>query len=271
MIVLITHILYYYNYCRGIEPTFVRVFRVMSGSVSPSSVGLYGQSDIKRLIKYRLFFKIIPKHNQYFVTFLSFTFPFICFILNEQAIIGIIFGLPWSFINSLMCYYCGNCLAYKTLYLNIICTYLKLKIVYFNQQLISMKEHKSSLQTTQTLHSLDALHREINEYNITYWSKFLLIICLFFSIVVILAIFTILSLELIILKIMFIYATVFMALVFNLIVSKVCSLNYEANKSYKIFHSLIAEFSRMERPRRLPLVLTIEKVNKFAFVKFYLI
>ena len=31
--------IYYYNYCKGIEPTFLSVFEMMSGLVTPNSIG----------------------------------------------------------------------------------------------------------------------------------------------------------------------------------------------------------------------------------------
>ena len=37
---LFSQLIYYYNYRNGIKPTFLRVFQMMSGLVSPQSVGL---------------------------------------------------------------------------------------------------------------------------------------------------------------------------------------------------------------------------------------
>ena len=45
-----SQLVYYYNYKRGIKPTFVRVFQMMSGLVTPSSVGLYRETDITRRV-----------------------------------------------------------------------------------------------------------------------------------------------------------------------------------------------------------------------------
>ena len=42
---------YFYNYKRKIKPTFVRVFQVMSGSVTPCSVGLTRERQVMALLR----------------------------------------------------------------------------------------------------------------------------------------------------------------------------------------------------------------------------
>src|SRR6195952_137217 len=41
--------IYYYNYRNGIKPTFLRVFQMMSGLVSPKSLGLTDEQQIRKL------------------------------------------------------------------------------------------------------------------------------------------------------------------------------------------------------------------------------
>ena len=62
IMVIMSQSVYYYNYKRGIKPTFVRVFQMMSGLVTPSSVGLYRETDITRLLRYRIFFVLLNKY-----------------------------------------------------------------------------------------------------------------------------------------------------------------------------------------------------------------
>ena len=44
-------LIYYYNSRNGIKPTFLRVFQMMSGLVSPKSLGLIDEQQITKLLK----------------------------------------------------------------------------------------------------------------------------------------------------------------------------------------------------------------------------
>ena len=44
-------LIYYYNYWKGIEPTFLSVFEMMSGLVTPNSIGLSDPQSVRRFIK----------------------------------------------------------------------------------------------------------------------------------------------------------------------------------------------------------------------------
>ena len=50
-IILIFQLIYYNNYRNGIKPTFLRVFQMMSGLVSPKSLGLTDEQQIRKLLK----------------------------------------------------------------------------------------------------------------------------------------------------------------------------------------------------------------------------
>ena len=51
ILTLSSQLIYYYNHRNGIKPTFLRVFQMMSGLVTPKSIGLFEEKDIKKLIK----------------------------------------------------------------------------------------------------------------------------------------------------------------------------------------------------------------------------
>ena len=48
---IFNQLIYYLNHKRRIEPTFVRLFQVMSGSLRPSAVGLTEESQWRSLLK----------------------------------------------------------------------------------------------------------------------------------------------------------------------------------------------------------------------------
>ena len=47
LMALFSRMVYYYNHCIGVKPTFVRVFQVLSGSITPSSVGLNQSTQVE--------------------------------------------------------------------------------------------------------------------------------------------------------------------------------------------------------------------------------
>ena len=83
-------IVYYYNHSIGVKPTFVRVFQVLSGSITPSSVGLNNPTQVKRLLKIAKWLPLLKKNN-------TILLPLMCSL--------IIFGLHYSFIQFyIICY-----------------------------------------------------------------------------------------------------------------------------------------------------------------------
>ena len=72
-----------------------------------------------------------------------------------------------------------NFVCYQIMLFYIICLYLKIKINALNESLLEMKRRKRFLRIRETLQSFDSLYSEINEYNITFWSKLLAVFWLF--------------------------------------------------------------------------------------------
>ena len=50
-LLLSSQLIYYNNYRNGIKPTFLRVFQMMSGLVSPKSLGLTDEEEVRKLLK----------------------------------------------------------------------------------------------------------------------------------------------------------------------------------------------------------------------------
>ena len=51
IISIFSQIIYYYNYVNGVENTFIKIFQMMSGLLSPSSIGLKNQQDVLKLLE----------------------------------------------------------------------------------------------------------------------------------------------------------------------------------------------------------------------------
>ena len=75
LLVLSSQFTYYYNHKNDIKPTFLRVFQMMSGSITPRAVGLTNSEQILKLLKKtRILFKIIDFNNKYLLPFVAFFF-----------------------------------------------------------------------------------------------------------------------------------------------------------------------------------------------------
>ena len=131
-----------------------------------------------------------------------------------------------------------------------------------------LKEKKR--MNTNTIHyivrSFDALYREIDEYNSTYWSKFLLIIWLLFGIIIIFTIFIIIFTSIRIeIRITIFYFTILYLFMYIFILSIASSVNSEANKSYKFLNSFYMKFrnpSKLDKRR-----LTINQIKVSILMK----
>ena len=100
-IVISSQLNYYYNYKRGNNPTFLRVFQMMSGSVTPASVGLYRESDVRKLTRFRIVFKLVKLNNEYIPWLFGSSFILGLFIVNEPWQIALTYGLANAIIFSL--------------------------------------------------------------------------------------------------------------------------------------------------------------------------
>ena len=242
-------LIYYYNYRNGIKPTFLRVFQMMSGLVSPKSLGLTDEQQITKLLNLnKKLLKFLCLNNNWFIPIASGLFMSTLYILRTNMNEAIFYGIPNSIIFMIYCYYCSNALTYQFLVHYIICLYLKMKINSLNERLIEMKKRKRFIRIRETLQSFDSLYSEIIEYNTTFMSKillaiwsnlgilnvFLLYVCLFGN----LDPFN---------KILMFYALFYQSTIFLFIIFTTSSVTYCANKSYKTLNSLIISYSKHNR------------------------
>ena len=92
---------------------------------------------------------------------------------------------------------------------------------------------------------LNRLYVEINEYNTTYWSKFLLSVWITCGFVIVINIFIALFVKMpLIIKIIYIYGTLISLIIFITIIFTASSVNSKANKSYKLFNRLYIKLNK---------------------------
>ena len=239
-------LIYYYNHRIGIKPTFLRVFQMMSGLISPQSLGLTEEQEIRKLLKLtKTSIKFIEMNNNQMSPAITFIFVLIIYMINTNVMEAICYGIPCAFTIAMLGTYAMNVVNYHTFLQYIICLYLKMKTNALNERLNEMKRRKRFIRIRETLQSFDSLYSEINEYNTTYWSKFLFIIWTLLGTFTVFVIYIFLfgRLELVA-QIMFAYFLLFFLSIFLLIIFSTSSVTYCANKSYKTLNSLNISYSK---------------------------
>ena len=194
-------------------------------------------------MQYKTIFRIIGQHNRFIAPLVGISFEGISYMMNESVTSTLLYGTPNSVFIALYGYYLSNILFFQFAYFYFICKYLKLKLNGLDTELRYIKINKRFAKIQQILRSYDALYREINEYNATYWSKFLFIIWIFFGGVCVLIIYMVVFGDaFIIIRILLFYGTLLGIIIFNFTFTTACSLNYQANKTYTKLNSLYLRY-----------------------------
>jgi len=241
---LTSQLIYYYNYENGINPTFLKLFKMMSGLVSPKSIGLTNREVIYNLIKIsKSLFLSCAFNNEIIVPIFTFLLCFVPFIMNCSLMDSIIFGIPHSFHQSLSVYYMYNINTWQVIYFYLICRYIKIKIRELNEE-INFKKEKglkfSNVFLTRIIRSLNQIYSEINEYDTTFWSKYIFTVWFIYGSVISIALYFILFVEMdIICNIALIYAVIISIMIFLFIINTASSVNYEANKAIKLLNHIM--------------------------------
>jgi len=99
------HVIHAYNHIRGVDPSFLRVFQMMSGSLTPIEIGVTDERVIKGLIRRtKRWLTIIKGNCQYLAVVFGITltiWPYLSLSIIEL----IIFGIPNTIFLALFSYY----------------------------------------------------------------------------------------------------------------------------------------------------------------------
>jgi hypothetical protein len=238
---LFSQFLHYWKYYKNESPSYLKTFEMISGLVSPKSIGLINREDIKQLLKKsKLMFKVSK--------FLTFCGSFACFCCSGvPLIINSTPSLYWiEFLWTLLCtvygYHSFNINFSQMTYFYIICLYLKLKLRNANNSIRKSFEGKykmNNYKMKNILKSLDSIISEINIHNNDFWSKYLMIVLMsviiVFDILFIQSLFGKMSLFL---KITFFYGSCLMFLLLIILINTASSVSFEVKKSYKLLNKL---------------------------------
>ena len=260
-----SQIIYYYNYRNGKKPTFLRVFQMMSGLVSPKSLGLTDETEILKLMKTaKTLFKYTGLNLLSVFPFTLLTVLF-CYLCNGWSIKDTLFyGLPNGLFVGFKFQLAFNIFVYQYLYFYILCLYLKIKINSLNERLIEMKRRKRFIRIRETLQSFDSLYSEINEYNTTFWSKILFCFWFILGHSLVINLFVIIFGKVVlVLRLIFFYFFVVFTVSYLFIIFTASSVTYSVNKSYKTLNSMFISYSKHNKHRYHTRTATKMKVHFF--------
>ena len=143
---------------------------MMSGLVSPQSIGLSNEKQIYKMITISKFLfkicKIIPRIASIF----ALVFTFWTYLNNFSFKQLIIFGIPHSILLGITCFHIYNIIVSQIVYFYIICYYLKLKLKLINDYMRFKLKSKSRTKITliKIIYCLHSIYGEIHDFNCNY-------------------------------------------------------------------------------------------------------
>ena len=114
------------------------------------------------------------------------------FISYKPILTALLYGIPNTVILSFGIYHTFNIMLWKMIYFYLMCYYIKIKSNLINDRIINLMQKINSIKIKNIMKALNRLYVEINEYNTTYWSKFLLSVWIIFGSVIVVLIYIIL-------------------------------------------------------------------------------
>ena len=244
---LFNHLVYSWNHKQGIEPTFLRLFQVMSGSLSPSAVGLTDESQCRSLLKIAKWLTPLHYNSMIFVPIFVSSYVLRAHLAYYGFQDTFIFGTHTLIRMLFWAYYVFNMVTSLLVIFIIICKYFVLKLNKLNSEMKSSITSKTinSRRIRNILHSYDGLYREIDEYNTTYWSQFLFSVWLFFGVFLVIGIYLMIFGNIPFLsRMIFFYVISTMTILYIAIMTIASSVNLEANNSYITFNSFIVKYRK---------------------------
>ena len=248
---IISQMIFYYNHKNDVKPTFLILFQVMSGLTPPAKIGLKNDQEIRSLVKTTgKLYKFLKFNNDRFIPIATIAFNLGFYGFHGSLYDVLVYGIPNTILFDFWTHYVWNMICFQFMSFYIICLYLKFKINSLNESLLEMQRSNRFSRIRETLKAFDLIHKEINEYNETFWSKILFAFWLIFALFCILVLYITLFIEMALpIKILFAYVLLIVTTIFTFLIFTASSVNKCANKSHKIMNSLIITFSNQNKYR----------------------
>jgi hypothetical protein len=253
---LISQLINIWYYYKDIKPSFLKPFEMMSGLVSPKSIGLKNKPEIYRLLKRSKILFIVCLITSYISLLMTFFVSISTLALNYEHIYQFIFyGIPWSFIVALSVYYSSCHILWQISYFYITCFYLKIKFKTLSNE-ITVKVERNSRITNNfvkyLINSYGRIFREVHDYNENYWSLYLFSVLATFLTFINTCLFVgIFSEANFFVRFVMIHGSVTSYIIFAFIINTASSIAFEALKAYKLLNShLLKNFGENITPSR---------------------
>jgi hypothetical protein len=236
---IISQLINFFNYQNDIKPIYLKPFSMISGSITPKSIGLSNTKNIYNLINRLKILLFFCKFQSFTIIPASFAISVSSIVLNCSLNEILLYGIPWSLIYSIGINYCASFIAYQMTYFHINCYYFNIKLSQINNEKLNLTINPKNKNVKLIIQTLDKIYTEIREYNENYWSKFLFWILILFNMTIniclALGLFGNINL---ILKISLLYACFCGTILVIILLSTASSVSSEANKSYKLLNKL---------------------------------
>jgi hypothetical protein len=234
--------LHYWKCYKNESPSYLKPFDMISGLVSPKSIGLMNREDINHLLKKTKLMFGISRILTIGFTFIAFCLPVILMIISPSFTIYFI-EIFWSLLFIVYGYFCAIINLSQTTYFYIICLYLKLKLRNVNNSIRKGFEKKYKMtnhKMKNILISLDSIISEINTYNNDLWSKYLMIVLISVILALDFALLeAIFGKMILFFKILLFYGSCVLFLLLITLINIASSVTFEANKSYNLLNKLL--------------------------------
>ena len=257
LLALISQVFNYVNYKNGVKSSELDVFRMMSGQLTPDSLGI---RDIGSLLKLRKVSRKVFKMTETLAPTLKYWVFFTIALVLYTKTSGqdFLIGLPYALLWPILAQNSFNIIIYQFVYYFLLTYYLKLKLKQFNKLLsgivimLRMKNLRNMISKMRSVvTNSHKLYSEISEYNVNYWSKFLGSIWVVISMVISSTLYvTFYGKIIVLLRIPFgLFAAIY--LVILLIIIHISSIIYHQSKrSYILLNSIFAP-SKLTHTRHL--------------------
>jgi hypothetical protein len=266
---LFSQLLHYWKYYKNESPSYLKPFEMISGLVSPKSIGLFNREDINQLLKRSKLMFGVSRLLIIGTTFALFFLSGIPLIINSPLSLVLI-EILWILLFTFCGYYCAHINLSQMTYFYIICLYLKLKLRNANNSIRKCFEKKYKMANRRIkniLISLNAIISEINIYNNDLWSKYLMIVLIIMIITLDLVFFEAIFGKMnLFLKIILFYASSIFFLLLIILINTASSVSFEANKSYKLLNKMFITNNK-QISIRMRIKVWIQKINLFFILK----
>jgi len=215
---------------------------MMSGLVSPKSIGFRNKREIYRLLKRSKILFILCLITAYITPFMASLVSISALALNYEHIYQFIFyGIPWSLIAGFSIHYSTCYLLWHISYFYIICFYLKIKFKSISNEIKVKIEGNSRITNNfvkYLVNSYNRIFREVHDYNDNYWSLYLFWVLATFLTASNTCLFIMIFSEInFFMRFAVIYASIVSYIIFAFIINTASSIAFEALKAYKLLNS----------------------------------